>query len=122
MRNLAVNNMKKNRNAFTLVELIGAIIVILILCTIIVVVTGNARKQTLTVRVQADIEAINTAKNHWQLDHPNAVFPAAESDQFTAIQGYLDPVQAASWANFQAPGVVYTIGDLATPASSNPPF
>jgi type II secretory pathway pseudopilin PulG len=112
-----------NKKAFTLVELIGAIIVILILCTIVVVVTGNARTQTITVRVQADIEAINTAKNHWQLDHPNATWPSDEATRFADIQKYLDPVQAATTlANFQAQGVTYTIGDLSTKASSIPAY
>ena len=63
---------------FSLVELIGAIVVILILCSLVLIVSGTARTSTLATRVSSDLEAINTAKTHWSLDNPGGSFPAIE--------------------------------------------
>lgn len=115
--------MKLNKKrGFTLVELIGAIIVILILCTIVLVVNGTARTKTMQVRVSADLEAINTAKAHWRLDHPNSSFPSDDTARFTSLQPYLDTVQATSWTSFQPQGVTYYINGLGVNAGSNPTF
>jgi hypothetical protein len=39
-----------------------------------------------------------------------------------AIQKYLDPVQSASMASFEAPSVQYFINDIGVDASSAPAF
>ena len=83
--------MNKKRCGFTLVELIGAIVIITILCAMVMVVSGTARSRTLTTRVTADLEALNTGKSHWSLDHPQAAFPSDEPSRFLAIQKYSGP-------------------------------
>jgi Tfp pilus assembly protein PilE len=110
--------MNKKRCGFTLVELIGAIVIITILCAMVMVVSGTARSRTLT----ADLEALNTGKSHWSLDHPQAAFPSDEPGRFLAIQKYLDPVQSASMASFEAPSVQYFINNIGVDASSTPAF
>ena len=107
---------------FSLVELIGAIVVILILCSLVLIVSGTARTSTLATRVSSDLEAINTAKTHWSLDNPGASFPSDEPSRFACIQSYLDPVQAVSMTNFEAPNAQYYINPIGTPASSVPSF
>jgi type II secretory pathway pseudopilin PulG len=107
---------------FSLVELVGVIVVIVILCAVILVVSGTARTSTLTTRVNADLEAINSAKTHWCLDNPGATFPNDEPSRFTCIQNYLDPVQATGMTNFEAPNVQYYINAIGTPADSSPAF
>jgi type II secretory pathway pseudopilin PulG len=114
--------MNKKRCGFTLVELIGAIVIITILCAMVMVVSGTARSRTLTTRVTADLEALNTGKSHWSLDHPQAAFPSDEPSRFLAIQKYLDPVQSASMASFEAPNVQYFINNIGVDASSTPVF
>lgn len=112
------------KQAFTLIELIGAIIIILILTAIILVVNGTARQRTLETRVQNDIESINTAKHLWSVDHPGqaAVFNAeSESAKYTSLQSYLDPQQAATTLSAFAPsGEAYTINNLGSSATSSP--
>ena len=107
---------------FSLVELIGCIVVIVILCSLVLIVSGTARTSTLATRVASDLEAINTAKTHWSLDNPGAAFPNDEPSRFASIQNYLDPVQAVSMTNFEAPNVQYYINPIGTPASSTPSF
>jgi type II secretory pathway pseudopilin PulG len=114
--------MNKEQRGFTLIELIGAMVIIIILCAVVMVVSGTARSRTLTTRVTSDLEALNTAKSQWSLDHPQAVFPGDEPDRFSAIQKYLDPVQSASMTNFEAPNVQYYINAIGSSASSSPDF
>jgi type II secretory pathway pseudopilin PulG len=114
--------MNKKRYGFTLVELIGAIVIITILCAMVMVVSGTARSRTLMTRVSSDLESLNTAKSHWSLDHPQATFPSDEPSRFSAIQKYLDTVQSASMTNFEAPNVLYFINAIGANASSAPAF
>jgi Prokaryotic N-terminal methylation motif len=117
---------RRSKPGFTLVELIGAIVIIIILCSVILVVSGDARSRALQTRVSADIEALNSAKVHWTLDHPGFGFPSSEADRFSAIKRYLDPVQVAAGvtdlSHFAPQGVTYSIGALDEKSSSNPAF
>jgi len=115
--------MNNKQRGFTLVELIGAIVIIIILCAAVMVVSGTARSRTLTTRVTADLEALNTAKTQWSLDHPQATFPGDEPNRFSAIQKYLDPVQSAnSMSSFEPPNVQYYVNGIGVNASSSPAF
>ena len=112
------------RKAFTLIELIGAIIIVLILTSIILVVNGTAKQRTLETRVQNDIEAINTAKHLWAIDHPGqaSTFNSeTESAKYDSIKTYLDPQQASSTLSAFAPsGESYTINNLGVSATATP--
>lgn len=112
--------MKRNQ-AFTLVELVGAIVIITILVGVVLVTTGNGRERALQTRVQADMEAINSAKGFWSLDSNGAAFPANEADRFNALRRYLEVNRAYNGlADFQPPGVSYQINAMGVPASHTP--
>lgn len=113
------------RKGFTLIELIGAIVIITILSSVILLVGGTARERTLKARVTSDLEALDTAKAHWTLDHPNYPadpFPSTDAERFLVIKRYLDTVQATSWTNFPPDGVSYTIGAVGVRAKSLPEY
>jgi prepilin-type N-terminal cleavage/methylation domain-containing protein len=109
------------KKGFTLVELVGALVIIGILVSIVLVTTGNSRDRALQTRISADMEAINSAKGLWVLDHNGAAFPSDESARFDAIHTYLEVSRSfASMADFQAPGVTYLINEIGTAASHFP--
>ncbi len=106
---------------FTLVELVGALVIISILVGLVLVATGNSRDRALQTRVAADMEAINSAKGLWVLDNNGAAFPSDESARFDAIHKYLEAGRSfSSMADFQAPGVTYLINQIGTAASHCP--
>ena len=53
------------KKGFTLVELVGALVIIGILVSMVLVATGNSRDRALQTRIAADVEAINSAKGLW---------------------------------------------------------
>jgi len=112
----------KLKKAFTLVELVGAIVIIAILVGVVLVTTGSSRERALQIRVQADMEAINVAKGFWILDNNGAMFPASEADRFGAIRRYLEVNRgyAQGLADFQPPGVSYQINAMGVSASHTP--
>jgi len=111
----------KSRKGFTLVELVGALVVISILVGIVLVTTGNSRERALQTRISVDLDAINAAKGFWVLDHNGAVFPADETERFNAIRKYLEVDRSfSSLADYEAPGVSYLINGTGVPASHSP--
>jgi prepilin-type N-terminal cleavage/methylation domain-containing protein len=111
----------KRHGGFTLIELVGALVVISILVGIVLVTTGGSRERALQTRFSADLEAIDSAKGFWVLDHNGAVFPSDEGGRFAAIRKYLEvsrPVE--SLADFEPPGVVYQINGIGLPATHSP--
>jgi hypothetical protein len=116
--------MKRNtRNkAFTLVELVGAIVIITILVGVVLVTTGSARERALQTRILADMEAINLAKGFWCLDKLGAPLPISETDRFNAIRKYLEVNRSYTngITDFQPPGVSYQINALGIQASHTP--
>jgi len=111
----------RNRRGFTLVELIGAIVIILILVSVILVVTGSSRQRAMSTRVQADLEALKTAKTQWVLDNPNGNWPSDEPSRFNDLTNYLDPGQAlGGLPSFEAPGETYLINGLGIAPTATP--
>ena len=112
--------MNRNRG-FTLVELVGALVIISILVGLVLVATGNSRDRAVQTRVAADMEAINSAKGLWVLDNNGAAFPSDEFARFDAIRKYLDSGRSfSSMADYQAPGVTYLINQIGMAASHSP--
>ena len=94
------------KKGFTLVELVGALVIIGILVSMVLVTTGNSRDRALQTRIAADMEAINSAKGLWVLDHNGAPFPSDEPGRFDAIRRYLEVSRSfPSMSDFEAPGV-----------------
>ena len=111
----------KRQNGFTLVELVGALVIISILVGIVLVTTGNARDRALQARISADMETLNSAKGLWVLDHNGAAFPSDETGRFDAIHKYLEVGRPFSaMADLQAPGITYLINDIGTAPSHCP--
>ena len=97
---------KAMKKGFTLVELVGALVIIGILVSMVLVATGNSRDRALQTRIAADMEAINSAKGLWVLDHNGAAFPSDEPGRFDAIRRYLEVSRSfPSMSDFEAPGV-----------------
>lgn len=111
----------KQQKGFTLVELVGALVIIGILVSMVLVTTGNSRDRALQTRIAADLEAIDSAKGFWVLDHNGAAFPSDETGRFDAIHKYLEGSRSfSSMAVFQAPGITYLINEIGTAASHCP--
>ena len=111
----------KSRAGFTLVELVGALVIISILVGMVLVTTGNSRERALQTRISADIEAINTAKGFWVLDSNGAAFPTDEPERFNAIRKYLEVNRTfSSLAEYQPAGVSYSINGIGVPPSHSP--
>lgn len=111
----------RSRAGFTLIELVGALVVISILVGIVLVTTGDSRERALQTRISVDLEAINAAKSFWVLDHNGAAFPADESGRFNAIRKYLEVNRSfSSLADYQPPGVNYSINGIGAPPSHSP--
>jgi len=109
------------KKGFTLVELVGALVIIGILVSMVLVTTGNARDRALQTRIAADMEAINSAKGLWVLDHNGAPFPSDEPGRFDAIRRYLEVSRSfSSMADFQAPGITYLINEIGIAPSHYP--
>ena len=109
------------KKGFTLVELVGALVIIGILVSMVLVATGNSRDRALQTRIAADMEAINSAKGLWVLDHNGAAFPSDESGRFDAIRRYLEVSRSfPSMSDFEAPGAVYLINEIGIAASHSP--
>jgi hypothetical protein len=67
------------------------------------------------------MEAINSAKGLWVLDHNGAAFPSDESGRFDAIRRYLEVSRSfPSMSDFEAPGAVYLINEIGIGASHSP--
>lgn len=112
---------RRTHGAFTLVEMVAAIVVLSILVGILVVATGDSRDRALQTRIQADLEAINAAKGFWALDNNGAEFPTTEADRFGAIRKYLEVSRTHNTlADFQPAGVNYTIHGLGQGATHAP--
>lgn len=111
----------KSRAGFTLVELVGALAIISILVGTVLVTTGNSRQRALQTRIAADLEALNAAKGLWVLDHNGAPFPTVEAERFNAIRKYLEVNRNfPALADYQPPGVSYTINGIGVPPSHSP--
>lgn len=111
----------KSRAGFTLVELVGALAIISILVGMVLVTTGTSRDRALQTRISADLETINAAKGFWVLDHNGAAFPTDESGRFNAIRKYLEVNRSfSSLADYQPPGVSYSINGIGVPPSHAP--
>ena len=109
------------KKGFTLVELVGALVIIGILVSMVLVTTGNARDRALQTRVAADMEAINSAKGLWVLDHNGAPFPSDEPGRFDAIRRYLEVSRSfPSVSDFEAPGVTYLVNAIGIAPSHYP--
>lgn len=113
--------MKTKKRGFTLVEMVGAVVILAILVSVVVVTVGNSRERALNTRVAADMEMIAAAKHLWVVDNNGAVFPSDEGAQFAAIQKYLPQHRSyTSLTDLQPPGVTYHINALGTPPSHTP--
>ncbi len=111
----------KSRAGFTLIELVGALVVISILVGVVLVTTGNSRERALQTRMSADLEAINAAKGFWVLDHNGAAFPTDEAERFNAIRKYLEVNRSfPSLTDYEPPGVSYFINGIGVPPSHSP--
>ena len=109
------------KKGFTLGELVGALVIIGILVSMVLVATGNSRDRALQTRMAADMEVINSAKGLWVLDHNGAPFPSDEPGRFDAIRRYLEVSRSfSSMADFQAPGVTYLINEVGMAPSHSP--
>ena len=109
------------RKGFTLVELVGALVIIGILVSMVLVTTGNSRNRALQTRIAADMEAINSAKGLWVLDHNGAPFPSDEPGRFDSIRRYLEVSRSfSSMADFQAPEITYLINEIGIAPSHYP--
>jgi hypothetical protein len=87
----------------------------------VLVATGNSRDRALQTRIAADVEAINSAKGLWVLDHNGAAFPSDEPGRFDAIRRYLEVSRSfPSMSDFEAPGAVYLINEIGIAPSHYP--
>jgi prepilin-type N-terminal cleavage/methylation domain-containing protein len=107
------------KKAFTLVELVGAIVIIAILVGVVLVTTGSSRERALQIRVQADMEAINVA-GIWiwttaELCSRQRSGPGSGDSQVSRSQSEL-----YSGLRLSASGVAYQIGAMGVSASHTP--
>jgi prepilin-type N-terminal cleavage/methylation domain-containing protein len=108
-------------SAFTLIELLAVMTIILILAGLILSIAGNANYKAATSRAQGEIQAISTALESYKTDngaYPSSTPPGSNSLDPTASSS-LDPAnntayQAAGQTLFQALAGVTGSGTSAT--------
>ncbi len=96
---------RAGRAAFTLIELLTVIAIILILAGLLLHIAGNANYKSSMARASAEIQAMSTAMESYKADngsYPRPVTAGTGSDQLNA-QTDTDPGGAAS-SNYQLAG------------------
>jgi prepilin-type N-terminal cleavage/methylation domain-containing protein len=93
-------------SAFTLIELLAVMTIILILAGLILSIAGNANYKAATSRAQGEIQAISTALESYKADngaYPSSTPPGSNSLDPTSSSS-LDPAASGSPNNYQAAG------------------
>ena len=88
---------KRRYNAFTLIELIVVVGIIIVLAGLVLSTAGYARKKSARARAETEIAAISAACENYKAD--NGVYPRTSiTDTFTAVTNRTppDPREAAA--------------------------
>jgi general secretion pathway protein G len=86
---------QKKQTGFTLIEIMVVVVILGILALLVVPKVMDRPDEAKLVKVQQDIQAIQTALNLYRLD--NHVYPSTEEGLEKLVDKYLDQVPVDPW-------------------------
>src|SRR5215472_13288860 len=94
---------KRRRNAFTLIELIVVVGIIIVLSGLVLSTVGYARKKGARARAETEIAAMSAACENYKAD--NAVYPLSSATNALDARTMLDP-QLANATTYKTASLV----------------
>ena len=103
----------KNNRGYSLVEIIGVVILLVILMGVGIWSIGNNKDKATFGKITQDLARITSAKVSWRTDHPQDAYPTDEPTRFTVLQPYLKAglLSVPSLNAWEPPNVLYSIND-----------
>src|SRR5437868_9415001 len=93
MTNLRMTNDERQRGAFTIIELLIVMAIIIILAGLILATAGYVQKKGQRSRAEAEIAAISAALENYKAD--NGVYPSSAETNALKPNSMGDPVSAS---------------------------